>query len=302
MYTRHVQNKCENESGVKRKLKVTCAASIYIVLWYLANTEPFRSIADRFGLAMSTVYCIVDETIQWLCSISCDFIRWPKSDAEKAEIAANFAKCGRFPHVIGLIDSSHIKIRAPILHKIDYYNRKKFFSILLQGVVDHKKRFIDVYVGEPGSLHDNNVFERSTVGKKIATECGSHWYILGDSAYACTNSVIRPYKDYGNLTRAHNQFNYEIGKYRIRVEHAFGLLKGRWRRLLFFENMKVNFIIHCVVATTVLHNIQINCEGTDIDSDLIINDTNVAQEYNDGPNTENGLRRDLLFNELFMQQ
>jgi hypothetical protein len=30
-----------------------------------------------------------------------------------------------------------------------YYNRKSEFSVLLQGVYDHKKKFMDIFCGEP---------------------------------------------------------------------------------------------------------------------------------------------------------
>ncbi|KAJ8948112.1 hypothetical protein NQ318_008465 [Aromia moschata] len=39
------------------------------------------------------------------------------------------------------------------------------------------------------------------------------------------------------------------------IEHAFGLLKHRFRRLKFFENDNLEFIVKCVIACTVLHNV-----------------------------------------------
>jgi hypothetical protein len=39
------------------------------------------------------------------------------------------------------IDGSHIPIKAPYLFPVDYFNRKGFYSIVLQAVVDHKKKF-----------------------------------------------------------------------------------------------------------------------------------------------------------------
>jgi hypothetical protein len=39
-----------------------------------------------------------------------------------------------------------------------YINRKNFHSVLLQGVCDHRKLFIDVYARQAGSIHDYSMF------------------------------------------------------------------------------------------------------------------------------------------------
>lgn len=58
-----------------------------------------------------------------------------------------------FSGVVGVIDSCYISIKAPIGNPIDFYNRNKVYSIILQGVCDHKARFIDVSIGMSG-MHD----------------------------------------------------------------------------------------------------------------------------------------------------
>ena len=46
------------------------------------------------------------------------------------------------------------QIKPPALNHSDYYNRKGWYSMVLQGVIDHEYLFRDVYVGWPGSVHD----------------------------------------------------------------------------------------------------------------------------------------------------
>ena len=48
----------------------------------------------------------------------------------------------------------------------DYYNRKCWHSIILQGVVNHNGFFMDVYVGWPRRVHDARVFSNSALFKK----------------------------------------------------------------------------------------------------------------------------------------
>ena len=53
---------------------------------------------------------------------------------EMNEIKENFeAKgCPGFPGIIGVIDGTHIRIRAPTRHPDAYINRKKFHSLVTQ--------------------------------------------------------------------------------------------------------------------------------------------------------------------------
>ncbi|KAJ8914013.1 hypothetical protein NQ315_012036 [Exocentrus adspersus] len=84
--------------------KVTPKKGFLMTVWYLANMETFRQVANRFDVTMNQeAYC----------------------------------------------------------------NRKGYHSIILQAICDDKKRFIDIYCGEPGSLHDARVLKRSNVYKMI---------------------------------------------------------------------------------------------------------------------------------------
>ena len=64
----------------------------------------------------------------------------------ETEVAA-FFECTGFPQVVGAIDGCHIAILAPNETPEDYVNRKVFYSIILQLLVDSKYLFRDVYVG-----------------------------------------------------------------------------------------------------------------------------------------------------------
>lgn len=40
--------------------------SIYIFLWFMANTEPLRTISDRFDISISSVFRIVRRVMTWI--------------------------------------------------------------------------------------------------------------------------------------------------------------------------------------------------------------------------------------------
>jgi DDE superfamily endonuclease len=55
--------------------------------------------------------------------------------------------------VIGAVDGTHIPIHKPAEDGNPYYNRKGTTSINVLGVVDFRRRFTYVRVGEPGMLY-----------------------------------------------------------------------------------------------------------------------------------------------------
>jgi hypothetical protein len=61
--------------------------------------------------------------------------------------------------VIGALDGSHIPICAPAEAPEDYVNRKFFSSIILQAIGHDRKIFMDVYIGWPGIVYNEQVHQ-----------------------------------------------------------------------------------------------------------------------------------------------
>lgn len=123
--------------------------SFLIFLWFMANTEPLRTMADRFNVSISSIFRIIRRVIAWIFT-KIDVIKWPEDDHIWPVCDRFFLKRG-IPKVLGAIDCTHIRIEKPAVNASDYCNRKKYFSINLQAVVDSQMRFTNVYCGEPGS-------------------------------------------------------------------------------------------------------------------------------------------------------
>ncbi|KAB0802148.1 hypothetical protein PPYR_04334 [Photinus pyralis] len=68
---------------------------VLICLWYMANTESFRQISDRFDVALSTAHIILVNVIHYLVSLRTEFIKWPNNE-EKRLISQEFCKKTRF--------------------------------------------------------------------------------------------------------------------------------------------------------------------------------------------------------------
>uniref|UniRef100_A0A8C2HKI6 DDE Tnp4 domain-containing protein n=1 Tax=Cyprinus carpio TaxID=7962 RepID=A0A8C2HKI6_CYPCA len=243
---------------------------VAIALWKLATGSEYRSVGHLFGASISTVcrcvqeFCAAAETL-----LIPEQIRFPDQERFK-EMAAYIENRWGLPQCIGAIDGSHIPIIAPQDYHCDYFNRKGWHSIILQGVVDGKGLFWNVFTGLPGSLHDARVLRLSTLWE-VASR-GNHipastkniagvnvgYYILGDSAYPLQNWLLKPFIDTGRLTAEQRFYNMKISRARVVVENAFGRLKGRWRCLMKRNDCAVHLVKSMVLTCCALHNL---CES-----------------------------------------
>lgn len=182
------------------------------------------------------------------------FIAWP-SDNDARSVITGFQGKSKFPNVLGAIDGSHIEITAPKEHASSYINRKGFHSVVLQGVCDHKLRFLHCSVGEPGSMHDARVLRRSEVQEMLTCDhfpVGSH--LIGDAAYPIGPYLMTPYRDNGHLSSRQKRYNTELSRARVTIERAFGLLKNRFRRLFRVETKRPDIIVTLVIVACIFHN------------------------------------------------
>jgi len=187
------------------------------------------------------------------------------------------------------INGTHIGIKRPKKDSILYCNRKGQYSILFQGVCNDKQRFIDVFCGETGSMHDTRVLKRSSLYRKcVSGNFLKGRYLLSDAtSYPNLNWLVTPHKDMENLTNNKRIFNYRHSAIKIVIEHTFGLLKGRFRRLLNgFENNCIKFVVECVVAACILHNICINMDELNVEFQLIDEQKDVLPYDNNVNNGE----------------
>ena len=82
------------------------------------------------------------------------------------EVVNGFKHKWGFSQYAGAVDGTHIAILSPEDYPADYYNRKGWYSILMQDMVNHLGHFMDIYIGWPGRVHDARVFANSTLYQK----------------------------------------------------------------------------------------------------------------------------------------
>ena len=148
------------------RMAVTVEHRLAITLWCLATCCEYRTIGHLFGLARSTVCVIVHDTCTAIVNtLQSQYIQFPTGQ-HLTNVIEGFKSKWNIPQCAGGIDGSHIPIKPPSANHTDYYNRKGWYSVLLQAVVDHDYIFRDVVIGWAGSVHDARVLANSQVYHK----------------------------------------------------------------------------------------------------------------------------------------
>lgn len=128
----------------------------------MAKQETYRAIGERFQLLKGEVRKIFIGMCKKIYLLRATYIKFPSGNSildtvnQFNELRGNRS----FPNVIGCIDGTHIEIPAPD-NDNSYYNRNGYHSVIMQGVCNTKKEFIDVFCGWPGSSHDSRVWQNS---------------------------------------------------------------------------------------------------------------------------------------------
>lgn len=237
---------------------VPVTKKVLMFLWYMANQNSFREMSDKFDVSQSTAHRIIVQVLTIMSTLGSSFVSWPNR-CEKAASAAAFQRLCGLSDVIGAIDGCHIRIQRPPVRGGDYMNRKSFYSVLLQGIVDERCRFIDIFAGPPGKVHDARMLRSSDFYATWQEKMGDN-SLLGDSAYIGQTIpfVITPKRDNGALTEADEQRNSRISRGRVVVEQAFGRMKCKWRRLRDLQNTRIDAVVMIIMAACFLHNMCID--------------------------------------------
>lgn len=239
---------------------------VAVCLWRLATNLEYRSISHLFGVGISTCCLITQEVIHAINVILRPrYLKTPNA-ADFRAIIQGFRDKWRFPQVAGAIDGTHVPIKAPSDTPADYYNRKSQYSVILQAVVDHRMKFRDVNIGQPGRVHDARVFALSSLfDRGQSNALLPQWFetfeginvppvILGDAAYPLLPWLMKPFRESRGVTADQVNFNHRLSQARMTVERAFGRLKGRWRCLLKQHESHISLVSQVILACCVLHN------------------------------------------------
>lgn len=138
------------------------------------------------------------------------------------------------------------------------------------GLIGANKRFLWAGVGAPGSVHDSTLLQSSPLFSEIERGhvipnnvlCLPRYgeiplAVIGDSAFPARPWLIKAYPD---ATKSNKEiyFNKKLRAARVVSEHAYGILKGRWRLIYKKTECRRRNIKSVIMACIALHNLCIS--------------------------------------------
>lgn len=150
----------------------------------------------------------------------------------------------------------------------DFYNYKKFFSVVLMALVDANYCFTFIDCGCQGRLSDGAVFRNTQLYEKIdkkqlnlppdepldGADKKFPYLFVGDDAFGLSSTILKPFPatyPKGSIQRI---FNYRLSRARRVVENVFGIMSSVFRVLRKPMLLEPNKVTTIVMACCFLHN------------------------------------------------
>ena len=140
-----------------------------ITLRFLATGESYKSLMYQ--------YCVSDSTVSKLLQVECDiiskvfideFMHIPSTKNDWLRIATE--ELWQFLNCIRAFGGKEIALFHPLLGGWNYYNYKRFHSIVLATLVDANYKFLYVDIGCQGRLNNGAVYQNCSFYKSLTTD------------------------------------------------------------------------------------------------------------------------------------
>ncbi|XP_067903407.1 putative nuclease HARBI1 isoform X2 [Heterodontus francisci] len=231
-------------------LKVTAALNFFASGGFQGST------GNLCGISQPATHRCIREVTDALFHRANDFIHFSTDEDSQTARSLAFGDIAQFPKVQGVIDCTHVAIRAPCDQPAAFVNRKAFHSLKVQLVCDHRQRILQVCARFPGSCHDAYILLNSRLPEIFEAPAEVDGWILGDKGYPLQTWLMTPVRH--PQSAAEKRYNEAHASTRAIIKHTIGLLKMRFRCLdrsggaLQYAPQRVSRII---VVCCALHNL-----------------------------------------------
>jgi hypothetical protein len=145
------------KQDTKYRLAIPVLVRVAVTLFKLTHGASLLVYSEMFAVGKSTCSAILRETVWAINDCLRHEIKWPSGERLQ-QTQQDFQQLCGLPAVVGAIDGTHINISKPRHGAEDYYYFKsRGYTLNCQAVVDSNKRFLDLYLGMPGSTNDARV-------------------------------------------------------------------------------------------------------------------------------------------------
>ncbi|XP_071574963.1 putative nuclease HARBI1 [Temnothorax nylanderi] len=170
---------------------------LMVALRFYATGSFFMTVGDFCGISEVSAHSIVHRVSPAIAALRNQFIKLPTSPEEICRNQQEFYQTAKFIRVVGCMDCTHVKIQSYGGETSELYrNRKEFFSINVQVIINARLEIIDIVARWPGSTHDSTIFNHPRIKTLFELGTFGDGLLLGDSGYPnlpyLMTSVLNP--------------------------------------------------------------------------------------------------------------
>ncbi|GBG91588.1 hypothetical protein CBR_g52624 [Chara braunii] len=245
--------------------------------WTLGET--YDSNTCNFGIGRASGLMAVRDVTAMLLTVYREKISWSMG-VRKSVVLCAFVGKG-FPSCHGCIGCTHIYIdKSGNAPGEDYYDRKRRFSIITQGIADLNLHVLEVFVDYPGSCHGVRIIHQSSIwasaeaGERftglpvmLSFDVHTNNYLLSDNDYPPSEWIVVPY---GCTTHNPSEMRFDNNQKTTRgaVERVFDRLKEMWRLFLRSHKTNMETLLQQFFVVFILHNLFIDA-GIPFDNNML---------------------------------
>lgn len=269
----------------KEEIAIPTVHKVLASLHFLAQGSYQNCVSQQMfvPMAQQTLSKCLHQVTTTIVNSLGHFIKFPTTEEERNKVKRGFVEKGGFPGILGAIDCTHVAIQAPPFNNpempgILFLNRKGFYSINTQIVVDSNLKILAVNARFPGSVHDSAIWATSQVKRtmeQIYQNGDRSSWLIGDSGYPLQPFLMTPINGI-NLNESERNFNQVHKSSRNVIERLNGILKARFRCCLGHRTLhyKPEVAANIINTCCILHNICLTrgeMDEPDDEQDIYIN-------------------------------
>lgn len=111
--------------------------------------------------------------------LATQYIFFPYTVQQQLPVKRGFYSIAGLHNVIGTIDCTHVRIKAPSPDPFPYLNRKQYHSINVQVICDSVNHLLNVVSRFPGGAHDSYFMQNSSVGMRLEQGAAGDAWLIG---------------------------------------------------------------------------------------------------------------------------
>ena len=186
-----------------------------------------------------------------------------------------------FPNVAGVMDCTHVPIKAPKGNRDQFKDKYGNFSLNVQAIVNHRGALTNLVSRWPGSMHDTRILRESDMQQVLDLHLMGKYYLLGDQGYKCQSNLLTPYPTKESEKKEH--YNISLSKTMVKVVCIFGQMKRKFACLSKRPDLSVEMMVQVVKACGFLWNFGLICGdnvGYNPDDYIVTDEENLNSKIN----------------------